>query len=75
MAGHRPWSEIRKRAKRRAHTRAVGDELIFTKSMRRVRITELVEPTGYTVACVETGKEMFATEEGLATPDEVGLAD
>jgi ASC-1-like (ASCH) protein len=49
----------------------VGDEVMFTKSMAPVRVIELLEKHKvygqlYTVAKINGGKEMVATEEGLA---------
>ncbi|OHD18669.1 MAG: hypothetical protein A2Y38_19550 [Spirochaetes bacterium GWB1_59_5] len=56
---------------RKAPKYKIGDTLWFTKSMAQVRVTEVlgqhkVYGRLYTVAKIDGGKEMVATEDGLA---------
>jgi hypothetical protein len=47
-----------------------GEEVIFTKSMRRVKVIKNEGNGFYTVERIDNGKRLSATFEGLRTPSE-----
>lgn len=54
---------------------AVGEVVLFTKSMRACEVIEVHEDGRYTVSRVDTGKQMVATAAGLRKLSEEGESD